>query len=166
VNRVYISDANILIDFRNAQLLEALFALPIQLCCTDFVIHELTDISHSDLQRLGLQVEAIDAPGIQRLYGLCATHNNSSLADVSCYFLAQETGRPLPTGDGRLRRQAIQDGIQVHGALWLLDQLLTNSVLTYDGASEALDQMMAQGARFPTAECQVRLQAWRNQRLP
>jgi predicted nucleic acid-binding protein len=38
-----------------------------------------------------------------RLFELKVEHNNSSLADVSCYLLAQETGRPLLTGDGKLR---------------------------------------------------------------
>ncbi|HCI1915362.1 TPA: type II toxin-antitoxin system VapC family toxin [Pseudomonas aeruginosa] len=166
MSRVYISDANILIDFRNAGLLEALFRLPIVLCCTDFVIRELKDISRPELERLGLQVEVIDAQGIPRLYQLRTQHNNSSLADVSCYFLAQETGRPLLTGDGRLRRQAMQDGVQVHGALWLLDQLLAADEVTYDGAADALDRMMVQGARFPQAECQARLEAWRNNQLP
>jgi hypothetical protein len=47
--------------------------------------------------------------------------HNSSLADVSCYQLAKDTSRPLLTGDGQLRRQAIKDGLDVHGALWLLD---------------------------------------------
>ncbi|MEN0108776.1 MAG: type II toxin-antitoxin system VapC family toxin [Pseudomonas sp.] len=159
--RVYISDANILIDFRNAGLLEALFALPIELCCSDFVIHELKGFSRPELERLGLLVETIDGPGISRLFALRIQHNNSSLADVSCYFLAQETGRPLLTGDGRLRRQALQDGIEVHGALWLLDQLLAAGMLTPDGAADALDRMMALGARFPAADCQSRLQTWR-----
>ncbi|PYC20254.1 nucleotide-binding protein [Aquipseudomonas alcaligenes] len=166
MSRVYISDANILIDFRNAGLLEALFELPIVLCCTDFVIRELKDISRSELERLGLRVEVIEAQGIPRLYELRMQHNNSSLADVSCYFLAQETGRPLLTGDGRLRRQAIQDGLQVHGALWLLDQLLAAEIVTHDGAADALDCMIMRGARFPLAECQARLAAWRNRPTP
>ncbi|HBO3329398.1 TPA: type II toxin-antitoxin system VapC family toxin [Pseudomonas aeruginosa] len=164
MSQVYISDANILIDFRNAGLLEALFGLPIVLCCTDFVIRELKDISRSELEDLGLLVEAIDGPGIDRLYELKSQHNNSSLADVSCYFLAQERGRPLLTGDGRLRKQAIQDGLEVHGALWLLDQLLIETVVNFDRGADALECMMRQGARFPQTECQLRLEAWRNHR--
>ena len=162
MSRVYISDANILIDFRNAGLLEALFRLPIVLCCTDFVIQELRDISRPELEGMGLQVEVIDAQGIARLFELRVQHNNSSLADVSCYFLAQETGRPLLTGDGRLRRQAVNDGIEVHGALWLLDLLLGEGVVTFEGAVTALDGMIVRGARFPQADCQARLEAWRN----
>ncbi|WP_253207568.1 MULTISPECIES: type II toxin-antitoxin system VapC family toxin [unclassified Pseudomonas] len=118
---IYISDTNIWIDFRNAGLLEHMFRLPFTLCCTDFVMHELEDFAHDELLAQGLVVESFDERGVQKLWALKIAHNNSALADVSCYLLAQITGRPLLTGDGKLRRQAIQDGLQVHGALWLLD---------------------------------------------
>jgi predicted nucleic acid-binding protein len=45
MSRVYVSDTNIWIDFRNAGLLDALFKLPFSLCCTDFVVHELMDLN-------------------------------------------------------------------------------------------------------------------------
>lgn len=117
MSRVYISDANILIDFRNAGLLEELFRLPFALCCTDFVLRELRGLGRPELEGMGLLIEAMDGPAVLRLFELRTRNNNSSLADVSCYLLAQETGHPLLTGDGQLRRQARKDGITVHGAL-------------------------------------------------
>lgn len=114
---IYISDTNIWIDFRNAGLLDHMFRLPFTFCCTDFVMYELEDFPHDELLAKGLVVETFDGDGVQKLVGLKAEHNNSSLADVSCYLLAQVTGRPLLTGDGKLRRQAIRDGLHVHGAV-------------------------------------------------
>ncbi|WP_460089308.1 PIN domain-containing protein [Pseudomonas sp. S2_E02] len=108
---IYISDTNIWIDFRNAGLLEQMFRLPFTLCCTDFVMQELEDFPHDELLDQGLIIESLDEASVMRLYGLRVEHNNSSLADVSCYLLAQETRRPLLTGDGRLRRQAQRDGL-------------------------------------------------------
>lgn len=161
MTRVYVSDTNIWIDFRNAGLLDALFSLPFTLCCTDFVLNELEDFQHDILLARGLLVETLDGDANARLFGLMAEHNNSSLADVSCYLLAQETGRPLLTGDGRLRKQAAHDGLQVHGALWLLDQLLEHAVILPAVATAALQTMLDHGARLPPAECQARLARWR-----
>ncbi|WP_420234832.1 type II toxin-antitoxin system VapC family toxin [Pseudomonas sp. ABY48] len=158
---VYISDTNIWIDFRNAGLLEHMFRLPFTLCCTDFVLDELEDFSHDELLALGLIVESFDGPGVTRLFDLKVAHNNSSLADVSCYLLAQDTGRPLLTGDGKLRRQAQQDGLQVHGALWLLDSMVIHGVIPPAFAADALDNMLGRGARLPSAECDARLSDWR-----
>ena len=98
---------------------------------------------------------------MQSLFGLMAEHGNSSLADVSCYLVAKAQGHPLLTGDGRLRKQAIKDGLQVHGALWLLDELVANGVIHPIQAADALQTMLAEGARLPQHECTQRLAAWR-----
>jgi len=158
---VYISDTNIWIDFRNAGLLEHLFKLPFTLCCTDFVLHELEDFPHDQLLAHGLMVESFDGPGVLRLLTLKTEHNNSSLADVSCYLLAQQTGRPLLTGDGKLRRQAQKDGLQVRGALWLLDLMIEHHVVASIQAAAALENMLEHGARLPSSECDARLSRWR-----
>jgi rRNA-processing protein FCF1 len=161
MSRIYISDTNIWIDFNNAGILDELFQLPFSLCCTDFVLAELNDTDQAKLCALGLLVEQMDGASIPRLYDLMAAHNNSSLADVSCYQLAQETGRPLLTGDGRLRRQALEDGIEVYGALWLLDRLVEQEVIVPGRAADCLESMLAQNARLPHTECQKRLLLWR-----
>lgn len=157
---VYISDTNIWIDFRNAGLLDALFDLPFQLCSTDFVLSELQDFDPQALLQRGLMVHGLDESATARLFGLMTAHNNSSLADVSCYLLAQDTGHALLTGDGRLRKQAIQDGLQVHGALWLLDQMVSHKVTTPKTAAQGLKSMLERGARLPGTECQARLKDW------
>ncbi len=161
MSKVYISDTNILIDFRNAGLLEQMFGLPFAFCCTEFVLRELKDFAHAELLGRGLLVETMDEQSIAKLFRLRNEHNNSSLADVSCYLLAQDTGHPLLTGDGRLRRQASSDGLQVRGALWLLDSMLEHGVIHADEAAHALELMLSQGARLPVDACQSRLIAWR-----
>lgn len=160
MSRIYVSDTNIWIDFRNAGLLNELFQLPFTLCCTEFVISELQDMQCEVLIQRGLQVEQLDGDVIARLSTLMQAHNNSSLADVSCYLLAKESGRPLLTGDGQLRKQAVRDKLDVHGALWLLDQLVEHSIVQAHQAAEGLRQMLRHGARFPHDVCQERLATW------
>ena len=161
MSRIYISDTNIWIDFNNAGLLNELFQLPLTFCCTEFVLAELNNFDHSALLARGLLVEPLDDTAVIKLYGLMAEHNNSSLADVSCYFLAHATTRPLLTGDGQLRKQAQKDGLEVHGALWLLDRLVEHAVIPPKRAADCLDNMLLKNARLPHAECQIRLQQWR-----
>lgn len=160
MNYIYISDTNIWIDFRNADLLSALFQLPFTLRSTDFVISELDDFDLAEMINLGLDILSLDADAIRSLLDMTDEHNNSSLADVSCYYLAKQTGHPLLTGDGQLRKQAVKDGIQVHGALWLLDQLIEQDILTKPEAADGLTKMLACGARFPKQECDRRMVLW------
>lgn len=162
MSRIYIGDTNIWIDFENADLLPALFRLSLELCCTDFVFNELPEATRRVLKMHLLLVETIDASDMASLFELMTKHNNSSLADVSCYFVAQATGRPLLTGDKRLRAQAQTDGVEVFGALWLLDRLIEESVIPAVVAADALESMLDQGARFPLHECHKRVAAWRH----
>ena len=158
--QVYISDTNIWIDFRNAGLLDALFSLPFKLYCTDFVLNELKDFDTQHLLARGLVVESLDAVATAALFHLMQAHNNSSLADVSCYQLAHQTKHPLLTSDGRLRKQAKTDGLKVHGALWLLDQLVAHKTIKTKEAAKGLQSMLTSGARLPEADCQKRLTLW------
>ncbi|MBP7484697.1 MAG: hypothetical protein KA781_05250 [Aquabacterium sp.] len=159
--RIYISDTNIWIDFGRAGLLDALFALPFTFVSTDFVVNELSHPDPVALRSLGLVVQNLNEVEVQSLFGLMVDHGNSSLADVSCYLVAKAQGHPLLTGDGRLRKQAIKDGLHVHGALWLLDELVANRVINPNQAADALQTMLTEGARLPSQECTHRLAAWR-----
>jgi hypothetical protein len=82
------------------------------------------------------------------------------LAQVLCYFLAQQKGLPRLTGNGGLRKQASRDGVKVLGVFWLLDQLVELGIVTAARAAEALNAMLQHGARLPLAECQQRLAKW------
>lgn len=157
---IYISDTNIWIDFGRAGLLDALFELPFTYISTDFVFGELNYPDPESLRNRGLISESLSAAEVESLHVLMAEHGNSSLADVSCYMVAKNKGLPLLTGDGRLRKQAQKDGLQVHGALWLLDQLLAYAVVAPQQAAAALLTMRAAGARLPEAECLHRLAIW------
>lgn len=157
--QVYISDTNIWIDLRNAGLLDAMFDLPLTLCCTDFVLSELKDFDHLHLLARGLVVETLDELATAALFPLMQAHNNSSL-DLSCYQLAQQTGHALLTGDGRLRKQAKADGLQVHGALWLLDQMVMHQIIEPKNAATSLQSMLDSGAWLPMDDCQKRLTLW------
>jgi len=160
VQRIYISDTNIWIDFGRAALLDALFALPFTFVSTDFVVDELNHPDPACLLARGLVVETLAEEAVVQLFGLMTEHGNSSLADVSCYLVAKTQGLPLLTGDGRLRKQAVKDGMQVHGALWLLDQLVAHDIIAAAHAAAALQAMLDAGARLPSAECAHRLAAW------
>ena len=158
--RLYISDTNIWIDFRNAGLLDPLFLLPVTFASTDFVLDELPAMEVDGLLARGLVVETLPGEAMVRLFELRIRHHNSSLADVSSYLVAKDGGHPLITGDGQLRRQAQRDGLEVRGALWLLDQLVDHDIVSPAHAAAALQVMLDAGARLPRTECERRMADW------
>lgn len=160
-SKVLVSDTNIWIDLHKAEILEVVFQLPYEFVVTDFVYRELGQPDGAELQQLGLTVLPLEAESIQALFGLRVELNNSSLADVSCYYLASAHDWTLLTGDGALRTAGIRNGMTVHGVLWLLDELEEHALVTPEGLADALESMCRHGARLPVAECERRIRKWR-----
>ena len=51
-------------------------------------------------------------------------------------------------------------GVDVHGTLWVLNEMVDSGVLAPAKAAAGLRQMMAGDRRLPEAECRQRLREW------
>jgi predicted nucleic acid-binding protein len=159
--KILVSDTNIWIDLHHSGLLETVFQLPHQFVTTEFVWRELRKPPGQQLTDLGLGIEIINSTEISTLFDLKQTLNNSSLADVSCYFVARERGWALLTNDGALRKSGHNAELEVRGILWILDELAQAQILSSAESADALDLMRSTGSRLPDAECLQRLKKWR-----
>jgi predicted nucleic acid-binding protein len=64
------------------------------------------------------------------------------------------------TGDNHLKQLAAQNGLTVHGIIWFLDEMVRLEIIAPQTAGEALQKIIAQGARLPIEECNKRLNLW------
>jgi len=158
--KILVSDTNIWIDLHRSNLLTRVFELPYQFVTTDFVWRELHKPPGQQLTDLGLAVEALSSDKIPTLLELTQSLKNSSLADVSCYFLAREKSWTLLTNDGALRKSGHKAKLDVRGVLWILDELELHQILSRSELAVALTAMLKAGARLPGTECQQRLNRW------
>ena len=154
-------DANILIDLHTGGLLWEFFRLPFRLVAPDVIIAELHDPNGEMLTEHGLQSETLSGAQVQEVASLVARHRRVSANDLFALVLARTLKAMLLTGDRRLRQIAAQQGVVVHGTLWVLDEMVQLEVIAPPQAAQALEQMLAQGSRLPQAECQRRLRQWR-----
>jgi len=79
---------------------------------------------------------------------------------MAASLLAKMQDATLVTGDNRLNKLAIASGLTVHGALWLLDQMVDFKALEPGQAVAALTHSLERGARLPANECRHRLIKW------
>ena len=127
--RIVINDTSCLVDLRKGGLIEPMLALPFRFVVTFNVrVSELLDFGETEWQRLeALGMETIDAPGeqVQEAGNLMVRHRKLSFED-SLNFVVARTNRLsiLLTGDRALRTVAENNGIEVHGILWIVEQLL------------------------------------------
>jgi predicted nucleic acid-binding protein len=163
--RIAVKDASILIDLSEGDLLGLWFQLKIETHTTDFVLGEVR--KESQWQYVSAFVDAgliqKHATAANDLAGVVeySQANGISMADASGVLLAMRLKACLLTGDGRMRRTARTEKVEVRGVLWIMDQLVERGVLPKAEAEERLEKICAAGSRLPREECATRIKAWR-----
>jgi hypothetical protein len=121
---VLVSDTSILIDLERGQLLEEMFLLPFEFAVPDLLFRrELAGPLGIRLVSLGLRVEELSPVELTRATIIRRQRARLSTPDTFAFAIAESRQWPLLTGDGGLRELAIEKKLEMHGVLWLLDQL-------------------------------------------
>jgi predicted nucleic acid-binding protein len=158
---ICVTDTNFWIDLDTAGLLGPTFRLPYEWQVPDVIVAELEKPEGADLVRRGLRVCELDGRRVAEVVVLAAAYPRPSRADLFALVLARTQGALLLTGDRHLRQAAEQEGVWVHGTLWLLDQMVERSVIAPWDAAEALLLMKEGRRRLPVEEIDRRLRRWR-----
>jgi predicted nucleic acid-binding protein len=155
-------DANILIDIHYGNLTKSLFSMSFNLVTTDLVASELESPDYEYLKGLGLRVVELSRDQVGQLLLLSSSHRRLSVMDLSVYILAKEWRMPLLTNDRLLRDMGTEAGIEVHGTLWILDNMVCLNLISPREAADILESMIAKGSYFPPSESSRRLKHWRS----
>ncbi len=133
--RIVISDSSCLIDLRKVSLLDVFLRLPYEFLIPNTLFEEellkFTAAQKKALLRAGLKV--IDLPGerVSRAQQVMRMAPNLSVHDGFAFALAEShPGCILLSGDAGLRKIATENTIQVHGVLWILDEIHRNRLTT------------------------------------
>lgn len=126
--RIVVSDSSCLIDLRKVSLLDALLGLPCEFLIPDTLFEDellkFTAAQKKALIRAGLKV--IDLPGesVLRAQAIIRQAPWLSVHDGFAFALAEShPGCILLTGDGELRSLATRQKMEVHGVLWVIDEI-------------------------------------------
>lgn len=148
-------------------LLPSMCDLPYEIHTVDFVEAELIDEGQKQafnkLVNKGKII--VDSFTAEEVMEIVAEHSsvsgNLSIPDCSVCYYAKKHGVPMLTGDRRLRRHAEQLSIEVHGILFLFDEMVANSVIASAEAADKLEALMALNSRLPQAAIRERIDKWR-----
>lgn len=160
--RLVVTDANIIIDLDAGGLLEVALHLPdIEYCVPDVLyVEELADY-YGRLPGLGLKVLPQPPEAVHYVEQLRPRFSGPSANDLFALALARNLGCALLSGDGALREAARVEGVEVHGTIWLLEQLLVAQVVTVDQVANAYDAMKRDGSRLPWDNARDQVLRWR-----
>jgi predicted nucleic acid-binding protein len=126
--RIVVSDSSCLIDLRKTGLLAVFLRLPYEIIIPDTLFHEeLLRFSPADKQALldgGLKVRELPGEGVARAQKLATALPHISIHDAFAFALAERNpGCILLSGDAKLRVLASSFDFEVHGILWVIDEL-------------------------------------------
>ena len=162
--KVFINDANILIDLVKLHMEEAFLSLHVDLYITDFVFSELTDVQQQSLTSERLTVIRTETPddfgGIASLYNAL---KGVSFEDCSVWYYTQKMNATLITGDGTLRKKGTQSGLDVKRILFILEEIKNQKLLPLNECFQKLEELKLLNNRLPFAEIEHRIQAWKNE---
>lgn len=124
---VIVSDSSVLIDLAKARLIESALALPYEFVVPDVMFaDELLDLgsyTRDDLLEVGLKVGGLDSHGVAVAFRYAERYLALSNNDAFALTLAKTGGSVLLAGDGALRKAAAEENVEVHGHLWLSDEM-------------------------------------------
>jgi hypothetical protein len=162
---IAVQDANVLIDMELAGLFDLWFQTGIETHTTDFIRAELENGGHAQAlayfengqvreHRLTFE-EIMAVSDLEREIGSKAKFN-----DCSVLFLALKLDAMLLSGDKPLRKAGKERQIEVHGTLWIFDQLVEMKLLPAGSAAAKLEHLRGLDRFFPEVECHARLTRW------
>src|ERR1019366_5102026 len=131
--RIIVSDSSCLIDLRKASLLDAFLNLPYEILIPNTLFEDellkFTSAQKQSLVRGGLKVMDLPGERVLRAQQVVRGAPQLSIHDGFALALAEtHTGCILLTGDGSLRTLAAAHHIEVHGVLWVVDEIHANKL--------------------------------------
>lgn len=130
--RIIVSDSSCLIDLHKGGILRAIFDLPytyvIPQPLFDDELLSIPKVEKRALISLGLRVEILDGAQVSRAVTYRNDNRSLNINDCFALVLTEDTEDALLfTGDRRLKNLATDNGLEVRGLLWAIDQFMEHS---------------------------------------
>ena len=168
--KIVVNDANILIDFCKLDMLDAFFQLQYDFHVVDDVWEELNSQhqiqlqSYIQSQRLVVVADTVEITDILQIK---EEKYQLSIPDCTALLYAKQQKSILLTSDKNLRTTASLHKIEVHGHLWVFDELVNTGLIAKTMAAEKLHKLTAEinpKLGLPKTEFEIRIKDWNKYR--
>ncbi|HVW95990.1 MAG TPA: hypothetical protein VHA56_08480 [Mucilaginibacter sp.] len=164
MNRLAVTDANIFIDLIILGLIEHLFGLNIEIHTTREVFDQLTSRQKEILiaYHVDGRLKVYDFSGeeLAEIYTLDFPAGLEP-ADRTVFYYAKLLACLVISGDNKLRKHCEKKGLEVHGLIWVFDQIVAHELIAPTIAVEKLEKLMSYNDRLPSDEILKRLKRWK-----
>ena len=155
--KLIITDSSVFFDIIKIQALSEFFALDFEICTTDFVKAEIIESEQREqieifIRSQKLTVFELSETEIEEVKNFYTKRFFKTLIDKTVLWKAKQLNCPLLTGDAKLKNEAIEQRITVHGSLWVIRMMVESKVATANAGIEFLEKLKVINDRLPLDE--------------
>jgi predicted nucleic acid-binding protein len=164
--KVAITDVSVLFDLFNVRILPEFFGLDIEIYTTDFIYNEILQSDEKNefelFVRSGqLKIIVVEDDEQETILNMKLTYANRSIADKTALYKAKQLECILLTCDDKLKKEAIKQKLEVHGSIWIIDQLVENDKIDTKRTIEVIESLKTTNAWLPVDELDRRLNMYK-----
>jgi len=155
--KIIITDTNVFFDLIEINALPEFFSLPYEICTTDFVVNEVLHSHQKEqieifIRARKLTIFKLTDNEVDEVKTFKTTRFFKGLTDKTVLWKAKQLNCSLLTGDGKLRKEAQAQGINVHGSIWVVENLVKNQVIEKSKAINFLEKLKEINNSLPVDE--------------
>lgn len=155
--KIVITDVSVFFDLYHLQVLPEFFALDLEIHTTNFVYNEIIHSGQKNEFALferskKLHIIKITASEEDEIRAMQLLRSNRSFPDRTVLWKAMQLNCTLLTSDNKLRKEAIGQGLVVHGSIWVIRQIVENEIISKTRGIELFEQMKLVNTRLPHDE--------------
>ena len=155
--KLIITDVSVLFDLYHIKVLPEFFALDVEICMTIFVYNEIVQdeqIKEFEMfkRTQKLTVLELSAEEEDQIVNLKLKRSLRSIPDKTMLWKAIQLKCPLLTCDDKLRKEAIDNDIEVHGSIWVVTELQKQNIIDKAKTIVLLEQLKKVNTRLPFDE--------------
>ena len=155
--KLIITDTNVFFDIISIEALPEFFSLDYEICTTVFVIEEIIRSDQREAIEVFIRAKEINviefsAEEIVEIYGFKTEKNFKGITDKSVLWKSLQLKCPLLTGDKKLRTEAENKGVEVHGSIWVITSLVENGLIDKKKGVKLLESLKEVNSSLPFDE--------------
>jgi predicted nucleic acid-binding protein len=160
--RLIITDTNVLFDVVKIGALPEFFSLDYEICTTIFVIEEIKTspqrkLLETFIRAKKLTVFEFTGEEIDEIENSSTVTDLKRFTDKSIIWKSLQFNCTMLTGDKKMRVIAEKMGLEVHGSIWVIDELINKDLISGQRTILLLEKLMVTNRWLPRNEIEKRI---------
>jgi rRNA-processing protein FCF1 len=157
VMKIIITDTNVFFDVISIRALPEFFALDFEICTTDFVVNEILQSEQKEqidyfIRSRKLTIFQLTDDEVDEINAFKTVRFFKGITDKTVLWKALKLKCPLLTGDKKLKKEAEEHGVEVHGSIWVIVELVEKAIITREDGVKLLQMLLEVNGSLPHDE--------------